>query len=94
MVPLNATETWLDFLVEMRTPVILVVGMTLGCINHALLTSLALKSHDISCVGWIANCLDKDMLALSGNINTLKDKMGFPWLATIPYGGSCALIGL
>ncbi len=87
MVPLNNTETWVDFLNLSRIPVILVVGMRLGCINHALLTAFALKIHEISCVGWIANCIDEHMLALPGNITSLKEKMGLPLLATIPYGG-------
>jgi len=87
LVPLNAQETWVDFLKYSKMPVILVVGMRLGCINHALLTALALKQHDIECAGWIANCLAKDMRALSENIKTLTDKMQPPLLATIPYDG-------
>ena len=87
MVPLNDSETWLDFLLSSRIPVILVIGMRLGCLNHALLTELALNAHRIGCVGWIANCVDENMLALSGNIKTLSEKMRLPLLATIPYGG-------
>ena len=91
MVPLNANETWIDFLLQSRIPVILVVGMRLGCLNHALLTELALNKHHIKCVGWIANCLDKDMLALTANISTLEKKLSWPLLATIPYGGKLQL---
>lgn len=87
MAPLNDNETWLDVLSSSHMPVILVVGMRLGCLNHALLTDLALKTHQITCVGWIANCLDPEMLALSENIATLSEKMNAPLLATIPYGG-------
>ena len=87
MSPLNDTETWLDVLSDANIPVILVVGMTLGCLNHALLTVLALKSREIKCVGWIANCLDQEMLALSENINTLSVKLSPPLLATLAYGG-------
>ena len=57
LVPLNDDETWIDFLKLTEFPVILVVGMKLGCINHALLTEAVLRSHDIQCVGWIANCI-------------------------------------
>ncbi len=86
MAPLNTEETWVDFLLCSQMPVILVVGMRLGCLNHALLTSFALTAHNIKCVGWIANCLDKDMLELSANIATLSQKMNGPLLAVIPYG--------
>ena len=86
MVPLNEQETWLDFLTISQIPVILVVGMRLGCINHALLTILALTAHNIVCEGWIANCLDKDMQELPLNIKTIADKAGIPLLTTVPYG--------
>lgn len=87
MVPLNNNETWVDFLEWTGYPVIVVVGMRLGCINHALLTDELLKTKGIACAGWIANCLDKDMLFLNDNIAYLKDKMHMPLLATIPYKG-------
>lgn len=94
MVPLNENETWIDFLRSTEIPVILVVGMKLGCINHALLTEAALKEKRIKCVGWIANCLDPEMLALADNIETLKKKMEFPLLAMIPYSGDLVDINL
>lgn len=87
MVPLNRDETWLDFLAYSQMPVILVVGMRLGCLNHALLTEFCLRAHNIPCVGWIANCIDKNMLALQENIKTLAEKMRLPLLATIPFEG-------
>lgn len=87
LVPLNDEETWLDFLNLTQIPVILVVGMRLGCLNHALLTESVLKNNRTVCVGWIANCLDKEMLALTENIATLSLKMKMPLLATIPYQG-------
>lgn len=87
MCPLNDSETWVDFLLYSKIPVILVVGLQLGCLNHALLSQVALQVHQIDCVGWIANCIDKNMLALSENIDTLSKKMAMPLLATIAYGG-------
>lgn len=87
MAPLNSSETWLDFLSYSQIPVILVVGMRLGCLNHALLSELALNSKGIQCAGWIANCLDHKMLALTENINTLIAKLSSPLLATIDYKG-------
>ncbi|BCA95619.1 ATP-dependent dethiobiotin synthetase BioD [Legionella antarctica] len=85
MVPLNENETWIDFLKHTGIPVILVVGLKLGCINHALLTEAALKANKIKCVGWIANCHDPDMLALSDNISTLKRILKFRLLGTVSY---------
>lgn len=87
LAPLNDEETWFDFLRLTQMPVIVVVGMKLGCINHALLTDAFLQARQIACTGWIANCLDKDMLVLAENIETLRSKMHCPLLATIPYGG-------
>lgn len=88
MVPLNDQETWIDFLRMARIPVILVVGMRLGCINHALLTDAVLKMNQIESIGWIANCLDPEMMLLDENITTLKNHLKMPLLATIPYRGS------
>ena len=88
MVPLNAQETWLDVLRLSAIPVILVVGMRLGCINHALLTAFALKAHGIDCAGWIANGIDPKMLALSGNMDTLSARINVPLLARVAHGGA------
>lgn len=85
MAPLNDKETWLDFLIRSQIPAIVVVGMRLGCLNHALLTESVLKSHHIPCLGWVANCLDPHMLFLPENIDTLAKKLSWPLLATIPY---------
>lgn len=87
MVPLNEEETWLDFLRLANIPVILVIGMRLGCINHALLTDLALKTNNIPCLGWIANRVDKDMLAYDENLATLTARMHMPLIATVAYDG-------
>ncbi|MCL5272021.1 MAG: dethiobiotin synthase [Gammaproteobacteria bacterium] len=94
MVPLNEEETWLDFLKYTKLPVIIVVGMKLGCINHALLTATVLKSNNINCAGWIANCLDVGMLALEENIQTLKSRLEIPLLTIIPFSGSIERINL
>lgn len=88
MVPLNDDETWIDFLKYTKIPVLLVVGMKLGCINHALLTETALRVNNITCIGWIANCLDPGMLALEENIATLNSLLQLPLLATVPYSGT------
>lgn len=87
MAPINQAETWLDFLVMTQLPVILVVGMKLGCLNHALLTDSALKTNNIPVLGWIANRIDPMMLAFTENLATLQGKLQSPMLGVIPYQG-------
>jgi len=65
-------------------PIILVVGMRLGCINHALLTYEALKMRNLQLAGWIANALSDEMPLLQDNIQTLKDRINAPLLGVIP----------
>lgn len=88
LVPLNEDETWLDVLRLSHSPVILVVGMRLGCINHALLTDAVLKANGVPCVGWIANQLDNHMLFFDENLHTLREKMHMPLIATVSYCGN------
>ncbi|MDR1854099.1 MAG: dethiobiotin synthase [Azoarcus sp.] len=66
-------------------PIILVVGMKLGCINHALLTAEAIATRNLKLAGWIANCLSADMPHQESNIATLRRRLGAPLLGTLPY---------
>src|SRR6478735_8635362 len=70
-VPLNDTETFADVVKILQIPVILVVGMKLGCINHALLTAEAIKADGVTVHGWVANDLGNPMPLLEENIATL-----------------------
>ena len=85
LVPLNDRETLADFAAELDAEVILVVGMRLGCINHALLTVQDIQARSLKFAGWIANCLDPDMLHLEENIDTLKKRIKAPLLATLSF---------
>ncbi|WP_133130039.1 dethiobiotin synthase [Legionella yabuuchiae] len=85
MVPLNDHETWIDVLKLTGIPVILIVGITLGCLNHALLTEHVLQTHQIHCAGWIANCIDPNMIMMEENIYTLERKLTCPLLAKIDF---------
>lgn len=85
MSPLNNNETWLDVLLLSKIPVIFVVGMRLGCLNHALLTEFVINAHQINCAGWIANCIDTAMLVLPENIKTLSEKLKAPLLTIISH---------
>lgn len=83
-VPLSATTTVADLALALELPVILVVGMRLGCLSHALLTDQAIRSSGARPMGWVANCLEADDFALEGCIETLKTRIGSPLLASIP----------
>jgi dethiobiotin synthetase len=84
LVPLNEQEDLGDVAQAMDLPVILVVGMRLGCINHALLTCEAIQSRQLTIAGWVANTLSDEMPLLSENIQTLKERIFAPFLGVIP----------
>ena len=83
-VPLNNRETMAEIPKQLNAEVILVVGVRLGCINHALLTAQAIRSDGLKIAGWVANTMDANMLRLQENIDTLKKMFPEPCLGTIP----------
>ncbi len=84
-VPLNDDETLADLVKELNVPVILVVGLKLGCINHSLLAFDAIKNDGLCVSGWVANQIDKDMTVVDENIETLKKRLACPFLGHIPF---------
>jgi len=84
LIPLNEDEDLSIFAKEIQLPIILVVGMKLGCINHALLTYEAIRSRNFNMAGWIANTLTSEMPLLQENLQTLKTRMTAPFLGLIP----------
>ena len=84
LVPLNEKENLSDFAQQIDLPVVLVVGMKLGCLNHALLTIESLKSRNLRIAGWVANTLPQQMPLLNENIQTLQSKLSIPFLGLIP----------
>lgn len=85
LVPLHKNKTLADLALALDAEIILVVGMRLGCINHALLSTEAIKNKSCKLKGWIANFIDKDMLYQEQNLTTLKKYIEAPLLATMPY---------
>ena len=85
LVPLNSAQTYADFVEAENLAVILVVGMKLGCINHALLTQAAIKSRGLKLVGWIANSVEQQMNRYQQNIDYLADAIDAPLLGEIPH---------
>lgn len=84
LVPLNETENLGDFAQALDLPIILVVGMRLGCINHALLTCEAIQSRQLSIAGWVANTGIGEMSLFEENLQTLKERIFAPCLGVIP----------
>jgi len=84
-VPLSATLDTADMARAFALPVVLVVGMRLGCLNHALLTADAVRASGLTLAGWIANAIDPEMEVRDENIAALKERLGAPLLGEIPY---------
>lgn len=84
-VPLDDTHDTADLAVALNLPVVLVVGMRLGCISHALLTAEAIVARGLTLAGWVANRVDLDMLYPDENIATLKQRLHAPLLGVIPH---------
>lgn len=96
LVPLNEREDFGDLARLLELPVLLVVGMRLGCLNHALLTAEALRRRGLQFVGWVANCLDSTTPAVEQNVKTLRKRLDAPLLGIVPFaltttetGASC-----
>lgn len=85
LVPLDDQRDGADLAQALNFPVILVVGMRLGCLNHALLSAQAISACGQPLVGWVANCVDPDMLEQELNIETLKQRLDCPLLGVLPY---------
>ena len=85
LVPLNHHETLADYVKAEACDVILVVGLKLGCINHALLTQSVIKSQGLNLIGWVANHIDPKMKNQADNIETLESALDCPLIAQIPY---------
>lgn len=84
-VPLNPSQTLADLAIQLQVPVILVVGMKLGCINHALLTYEALVRDGVTVAGWVANQLQPDMPVFQENLDTLQRRLPVPLLGVVPH---------
>lgn len=90
LVPLNHDVTFGDWATQRDWPVLLVVGMRLGCINHALLSAEAISRRGYL-LGWVANVLSDDMPNLQENIDALTARMPAPLLGVVAYGGETEL---
>lgn len=85
LVPLNERQDGADLAGALGLPVILVVGMQLGCLNHALLTAQAVQATGLTLAGWVANRVDPDMQAFDENVIALQRRLKCPLLGILPF---------
>lgn len=84
-VPLTPVATMASLAQALNLPVILVVGIRLGCLNHALLTAEAIRNDKLRLAGWVANLVSPDMAEIDANIATLDALLPCPRLGKIPF---------
>ena len=85
MVPFNEREDAADLAQRLELSVILVVGLRLGCLSHALLSAEAVKRRGLVLAGWVANQVEPDMPFLQDNVAALQQRLQAPLLGTVPY---------
>ena len=84
-IPLSADCTTADLAVDLNCPVILVVGLRLGCVNHAVLTREAILSRGLKLAGWVANEVDPNFGFVDENVESLKGCLDAPCLGRVPF---------
>lgn len=85
LLPLDEHRYLADWVLAQKLPVLLIVGMKLGCLNHAMLTARELERSGAQVLGWVANCVDSKMLLLNENIADLQQRLPWPCLGVMPY---------
>lgn len=88
LVPLGPALDTRDLAVALRLPVVLVVGLRLGCLNHALLTAESIKAAGLLLAGWVANAIDPSMAVPDENVAALQARLAAPLLGRIPFAPS------
>lgn len=84
-VPLNEHEDTADMAVALGLPVVLVVGVRLGCLSHALLTAEAIRTRGLTLAGWVANHIEPGMLGAAENVLTLRERLGVPLISEVSF---------
>ncbi|MBI4987862.1 MAG: dethiobiotin synthase [Rhodocyclales bacterium] len=87
-VPLSETHDGADLAVRLGLPLILVVGLRLGCLSHALLTAEAVRARGLPLAGWVANQVDPAMACVEENVATLRARINAPLLGFVPHQAS------
>ena len=92
--PLTARLDQLDVVRALKLPVLMVVGLRLGCINHARLTARAIAADGVALGGWIANDIDPAMLRADDNFGLLSQRLAAPCLGRMPHGEAGAALAM
>jgi dethiobiotin synthetase len=85
LLPISNQRYLADWVADKQLPVVLVVGMKLGCLNHAMLTVREIERSGCFLLGWVANCIDPDMALLEQNIADLRQRITAPCLGVVPF---------
>ncbi|PKM20023.1 MAG: dethiobiotin synthase [Gammaproteobacteria bacterium HGW-Gammaproteobacteria-15] len=85
LLPINNQRYLADWVADKQLPVVLVVGMKLGCLNHAMLTVREIERSGCRLLGWVANCIDPQMALLEQNIADLRQRIAAPCLGVVPF---------
>jgi dethiobiotin synthetase len=84
-VPINDDVDTADLAVKLGLDVVMVVGLRLGCINHALLTAEAINARGLNLVGWVANQIDVNMSHQQANLQALEQRLSAPLIGVVPW---------
>jgi dethiobiotin synthetase len=93
LAPLNEAEFVADLAAALNLPVLLVVGLRLGCLNHALLTVGAVRQRCLNLAGWIGNQIDPGFARMTENLQTLEQHIGTPPIAVVAHGPDAPATG-
>jgi dethiobiotin synthetase len=85
LLPIGPQRYLADWVADNQLSVILIVGMKLGCLNHAMLTVREIERSGCKLLGWVANCIDPDMALLEQNIADLRQRIAAPCLGIVPF---------
>ena len=94
LAPLNESQTMADLAAALDLPIVLVVGIRLGCLNHALLTAMAIRAAGLQLAGWVANLPSPGGERITENIIALDERLAAPRLGTVPYLSDCSSIAV
>src|SRR5262249_27985760 len=86
--PINDHQTMADLAWAMSVPALMVVGVKLGCLNHAQLTRIGIEAHGVSFAGWVANHVDPAMVRAAENLAALERLLGEPPLAVVEHSAA------
>ena len=94
LAPLSGTLDQADLVKALRLPVVMVVGLRLGCLNHARLTAAAIAASGATCIGWIGNEVDPRMARIDDNMALLRARLPMPCLGRLPFAPGADPAGL